>query len=101
MIQGGVSTISGNYPLLFGIREDAYVEMDIAAVLRRHESRSGTPVSMGDFTHIEVPHDKVNEVRTLLEQSTNPSLPVFPIEWGEELSKRMPMSWITQGICVE
>ncbi len=98
MMQGGVSDISGNYPILIGIREGAFQEAAIAPVLRKHESRSEAPISLTEFTHIEVPTDKVQEVSDLLQAKGKGDVPIFPIEWGEEFCKSLPQSFLKDGV---
>ncbi len=97
MMQGGVSDIPGNYPILIGIREGAFQEANIAKVLRTHESRSETPIPISNFTHIEVPAQNVEEVRDLLKQAGKEKVPVIAIEWGEELCKTLPVSFLKDG----
>ena len=94
MIKGGVSDIVGNYPVLIGINEGAFKEVDIAKVLQTHESRSETPISIADFTHIEVPAGNVAEVQNLLRQFGREQTPVIALEWGEELCKSLPVSYL-------
>ena len=97
MVMGGQSDISSNHPILIGIKENAFPEADIAEVLQKHESRATTPISIYQFTHIEVPLANVSEVRDRLYQQGDSHLPVIPIEWGEEYSKTLPISWIIDG----
>lgn len=98
MVNGGVSDIKGNYPVIIGIKEKTFQEAEIAEVLRKHESRSETTISINDFTHIEVPVDNVKEMKYLLKKHGLVNLPVYAIEFGEELSKTLPSSFIKHGI---
>ena len=94
---GGVSDIPGNYPVLIGIKYEAFKEANIAKVLRTHESRSETPIPISSFTHIEVPRQKVSDLVNILDQK-DIKLPVIPIEWGEELCKSLPTSFLKDGV---
>jgi len=96
MFLGGLSDIQGNYPLIIGIRENAFPEADIAGVLRKHESRSKIPIPLDLLTHVEVPFDYVDEVQNAV-MDYGSHIPVIPIEWGDEYSKTLPISWIVNG----
>lgn len=93
---GGLSDIPGNYPLLIGIRENAFEEAHIADVLRTHESRSKTPIPYHLFTHLEAPLNYRTEVKEKLAECSI-DLPIIPIEWGDEYSKTLPLSWVLNG----
>jgi len=97
MFLGGQSDIKGNCPILIGIKEDSFPEEHIAPVLQKHESRSSVPIGLDKFTHIEVPLANVAEIKELLEQAGITTLPVIPMEYGEEFSKTLPLSWIIDG----
>jgi hypothetical protein len=66
--------------------------------LRKHEFRAETPILLSAFTHIEVPADNFDEVTQLLESAGKGNISVFPIEWGEELCKSLPDSFLKDGV---
>ncbi|MBI4250404.1 hypothetical protein HY622_02340 [Candidatus Uhrbacteria bacterium] len=97
LLQGGVSDISGNYPMLIGIKAGTFQEIRIAKVLQKHESRSGSPILMHALTHIEVPLQNVAEARSMVASVGLSDLLVLPIEWGEEFCKSLPVSFLKDG----
>ncbi len=97
MVKGGQSDISGNYPMLIGIKKGAFEPRPIARALDKHEMRSSTPIYMKDFTHILVPEDKVAEVTTIL-KTHGKNVPVYPIEWEIEYSRTLPLKKVLNGI---
>lgn len=94
---GGVSDIPGNYPMIIGIKEGAFPEVEIADTLSGVESRSHQPILVDAFTHIEVPFEYVEEVYGEL-QVYDLKIPVFPIKWGDEYSKSIPLKRVLYGI---
>lgn len=90
MTTGGLSDISGNYPILIGLRQGSFQPTEIARLIDQHEMRARTPIMLKDFTHIEVPEVRVNEVTEFLRQH-NISIPVYAIEWGNEYAKTLPL----------
>jgi len=96
-INGGVSDIKNNYPVLIGIKNGAFKEANMAKVYSSHESRSETPIPISNFTHIEVPEENVSEVKKLLSKY-NVDLRIIPIEWGEEFCKTLPTSFLKDGV---
>lgn len=91
------SDIAGNYPILIGLKEMAFEEGPISKTLARHESRSTTNITIDSFTHIEVPLNKVDEVRQILEQNNQTNLPVIPIELGEYYCSQFEFSDLASG----
>ena len=75
------SDISGNYPILYGIKTYRDVAK-LAGALSRAEVRLTSPVYLADLSHLEVPNTKIDEVKARL-VDYNCALPVFPIELGE------------------
>lgn len=74
------SDIEGNYPILFGIAGGMLEVMDTVPLTHAVEVRSLRPVTLKDFTHIEVPLANVRETEELL-RSRGVSLPVLPLEF--------------------
>lgn len=75
------SDIPGNYPIVFGIRScNGQVRMPYAG--KHIEVRVAEPIELRDLTHIEVPEQKIEEVRKIF-LSAGVQLPVFSIELGE------------------
>lgn len=81
------SDIPGNYPILFGLTIDLRRSKipKVPRALESFEVRILEPVTVTEVSHIEVPRDKVTEVRTLLKQHGY-TTPVFSIEIGEWLA---------------
>jgi hypothetical protein len=91
------STISGNYPMLFGIREGAIEEpAEILEFLAKHETRSLEPIPLELLTHVEVPQEHVNETRAVLE-ANQVELSVIPMELGEEYVSQFPFTQLISG----
>ncbi len=91
------SDISGNYPILIGIREGAFEEQETSGFIRVNERRASSLIKLEDFTHIEVPEASVEETRGFLERAGIVELPVIPIEWGNEVSRTLPVEVLIKG----
>lgn len=74
------SDIKNNYPILIGVAKGTLEVMDTIPLTHRVEVRSLQPVTLKDFTHIEVPLAKVKETEEFL-KSKNISLLVLPMEF--------------------
>lgn len=82
--------INDNYPVLFGIRKlDSCLAID--KKYQKYEVRSSKLIKFSDFSHIEVPLNKVNEVNILL-KSYSINIPVYSIELGEYASSKQTFS---------
>jgi hypothetical protein len=79
------SDIPGNYPIIIGIRRGDYTLLKTAAYVARYESRIGSNIPIGAFTHIEVPGAQVAAVRKLLAKHGYAGVPVFAFEQCEQL----------------
>ena len=90
------STIPGNYPILFGIKEGAIEPAEILKFLSKHETRSLDPVPLAELTHVEVPQEHVDETRAILEEH-RVELPVIPMEIGEEYVSQFPFTQLVSG----
>lgn len=77
-----VSDIPGNYPVLIGMALDAKDLIATTPIARKIEQRSLRPVSLQQFTHIEVPLANIAETERLLREC-GVSLPVIPLEFGD------------------
>ena len=91
------SDIAGNYPILIGIQKDSFYEVQISKTLSRFESRSEHRISIGVFSHIEVPLDKVEKTRATLEEGGYSDILVFPIELGEYFCSKQSFSDLISG----
>jgi hypothetical protein len=77
------SDIPENYPMLFGItRGDIEFISSPLAVIDRVEKRARATIPYTNFTHVEVPLDKVAETKKFLE-SRGVELEVLPFEFGD------------------
>ena len=83
---GQGSDIPGNYPVLFGIKQYSLVAK-MPHTLQKVETRLTNPVQISDLSHIEVPEDKIDEVKARL-ATHGFSTPVFPIELGEYVASK-------------
>jgi len=80
------SDIIGNYPILIGMKSGDYTLLKTADYVARYESRIGSPIPIGAFTHLEVPGSKISEVKALLKKHGHEDLPVFTFEGCEQLA---------------
>lgn len=85
---GSGSDIPGNYPILFGIARYGG-RMKLPKIMEQAEVRLSDPISVADLSHIEVPEEKIAEVRFLL-AGRGLDIPVFPIELGEYAASKQP-----------
>jgi len=75
------SDISGNYPILIGVRSlDSQLKLE--KPMRYYEVRADKRIDVANISHIEVPRDKQDEMRELL-LSYGIDIPVTSIELGE------------------
>lgn len=91
------SDIQGNYPILIGIKRSLVPIEGTPKSIDRHEKRIGESIPMSEFTHLEVPLDKVEETKRQLQKSGRNSAPVIPLEWGEEYSRTLPLHILLNG----
>ncbi len=75
------SDILENYPILLGIKDEIKT-LCVSPFMDKFEARTDHEIKFENFTHIEVPFDKIGEVEAFL-LSEKISLPVIPIEFGE------------------
>lgn len=84
------SDIRGNYPILFGISKGTLRVIDTVPLTHAVEVRSLQPVTLKDFTHMEVPLANVKETENFL--GTNGiSLPVLPLEYVDAFMSNIPL----------
>ena len=78
------SDISGNYPILIGVRSlDSQLKLE--KPMSHYEVRADKRIGVANISHIEVPRDKQDEMRELL-LSCGIDIPVTSIELGEYVS---------------
>ena len=78
------SDISGNYPILVGVRSlDSQLKLE--KPMSHYEVRANKRIGVANISHIEVPRDKQDEMRELL-LSCGIDIPVTSIELGECVS---------------
>lgn len=91
------SDIEGNYPILFGVRDESVAPVPLSRSVGLHEVRSQEPISLeSDITHVEVPTEKVAETKELLEKYGH-EIPVLAIEDCERYVAEMPFSQLVAG----
>ncbi len=84
------SDIPHNFPILIGIKAvDSPVRL--SKIFAQYEVRSGALINIDDFTHLEVPAEKLKDIQSLL-SSQKIQLPVFPIELGEQVAATKTIS---------
>lgn len=91
------STIEGNYPILFGIKEGAFEAADTAQWMRKHEARTLEPIPVRGLSHVEVPLEYVEVTQALFSQYGYADFPVLPIEAGEEYVSHFTVSRLANG----
>lgn len=91
------SDIPGNYPILIGVREDAFTPAKTAKYIAMYEVRVDTPISIGGFTHIEVPHAHVQETQDYLTQKGKGNLLVVAMELGGVNSSQFSPQQLVEG----
>ncbi len=91
------SDIAGNYPILIGIKEGSFNEVQISKTLSRFESRSEHLVPIEAFSHLEVPLNKVAETRARLASGGYSSIFVLSIELGEYFCSKQSFSDLISG----
>lgn len=74
------SDIEGNYPMLLGIARGTFEVIDTVPLTQAVEVRSLQPITLKDFTHVEVPLAKVRETEDFL-RDRDFMLPVLPMEF--------------------
>lgn len=94
LIQEGKSTITGNYPMIIGIRKGTIKPIPIISrAVRRYETRTDQTISPGQWSYIEVPLRKITETReTLSEVNGKIDIPIIPMEFVELLLSEKPFS---------
>jgi hypothetical protein len=88
--------IPNNYPLLIGIRQGVVHPVPGSRFFNLHECRSESSIQIGDFTHIEVPQDNVEETESLL-RAAGYDTSVIPIEQGEEYCRLFSFWQLVNG----
>lgn len=84
------SDIGGNYPILFGINKGNLEVMTTIPLTHAVEVRSLQPVTLEDFTHVEVPLAKAQETREFL-KSRDVQLEVLPLEFVDLYVSDVPL----------
>jgi hypothetical protein len=77
------SDIKANYPIIIGIKNGKYKQLETAAYVAHYESRIGSTIPVSAFSHLEVPETKIEEVKRLLTKYGHSKLPVFAFESSE------------------
>lgn len=78
------SDIGGNFPVILGISK-LEKTAKLPKMFSEVEVRSLENISIFDICHIEVPYEKVEEVRDILRHKNLAHISVFPIEIGEKI----------------
>lgn len=82
MFLWGGTDISSNYPVLIGIKRGVYIATSSSRFVDLFEERIVEPISVHDFTHIEVPRDQIIHTQLLL-ADTGLTIPISALEEGD------------------
>jgi hypothetical protein len=86
-----------NYPILFGIKEGAFLAAETSRYIGLHERRASTRIALGDITHLEVPLARIEETRHIFSSAGIKYFPIVPIEYGEEYSRSFSLARLVSG----
>ena len=84
------SDIETNYPLLIGVAKGTLEVIETLPLTHAVEVRSLQPVTLKDFTHIEVPLAKVKETEEFL-RAKSIQFKVLPIEYVDVYMSQIPL----------
>ncbi|MBU0981257.1 hypothetical protein KKC94_01045 [Patescibacteria group bacterium] len=91
------STISDNYGMIVGVRAGAVSPVFIKqGHIRCFEIRTDETVSPSDWTYVEAPESKVDEVKDALSEAGLNDLPVFSMEVMEYYHAQEPFDELTK-----
>lgn len=79
------SSIPGNYPILWGIKPDAFDPVKTAKFVEKTEKRADTPIALNSVTHVEVPFAHIPETQEVFDRH-GITVPIIPRELGERYS---------------
>lgn len=91
------SDIPGNYPILIGVKEDAFIPSQTAEFISLYEKRAATLIPFQSFTHIEVPQAHIQETQERLNQGGGKDVPVIAMELGEIHSSQFSTVQLIEG----
>ena len=77
-----LTDIEGNYPVLIGVVAGAKDLIETTSIAHKVERRSLKPITLQQFTHIEVPLQNIAETEKVLKDQ-GVSIPVLPLEFGD------------------
>lgn len=80
--RAAVSDIRENYPILIGVVVESKDLIETTPIAHKFEQRSLKPITLQQFTHIEVPLQRVAETEGIL-RDQDVSIPVIPLEFGD------------------
>lgn len=84
------SDIQKNYPILFGVKENAFHKAHINPILDNYEVRTYDSIFLDGITHIEVPLRNIQETAELMKKY-NISVPLIPMEYFELYCSTLPL----------
>lgn len=89
--------LEDDYPMLIGLKEGAVSPVRTSWLINAStEKRSHNIIPTDQFTHIEVPLERMDETQALLE-TKGISIPLIPIEMGEVYSSRFNPKDLMEG----
>lgn len=88
--RAAVSDIKKNYPILIGVVAESKDLIETTRIARKFEQRSLKPISLKQFTHIEVPLQNVAETEKVLNEQ-GVLIPVIPLEFGDIYLANQPL----------
>lgn len=83
------SDISGNHPLVIGVKPDAFEPVPLWSPVQTYEARSAEPISPDQWSCVEVPYQCREGVRAKIE-GAGFNVPVVPLEFGELVCREIP-----------
>ncbi len=90
------SDIPDNFGVLIGIKCIDRI-VDTSPYISMYETRTGSTIPIGMWTHLEVPRSEIDKMTSILRQAEI-EIPVYAIEDCEQYWSRMPFSSLVSGI---
>lgn len=89
--------IEENYPILMGVKKDTVSQTQGSKYVDVHEGRSEQSIAFANISHLEVPQEKTEEIRKVLDDAGHQEILVIPIEYGEEYCRGFTFKQLSNG----
>ena len=94
-METGKSDIPGNFPVIIGMRSEGVLLLPIKyEAVKSYEYRTDRVIDPANFTHLQVPINKVEEVRKRVKE-LGLQIPVVPIEFVEIINSDTSIKQLT------